>query len=187
MMSVDNITVEDFKAIFTRDFPYIPFWQYGKTYFKGDIVYTDNFYQSKIDGNTDEPPSEDWTLYNDNVFNYISDEDISRAFVEAKINFNPQLFPSCETMRLVFCYLAAHYLVIDLNNAQNPLALGFMGFTQSKHVGSVSESFLIPSWVQTSKMLSPYMSTGYGQKYLSLIMPYLVGNIICTKGAINFG
>lgn len=187
MMCVDNITVEDFKAIFTRDFPYVPYWQYGKNYFKDDIVYLEeNFYKSNIDGNTDEPPSTNWTLYNDNIFNYISDEDISRAFTEAKINFNPQLFPSCETMRLTFCYLAAHYLVIDLNNAQNPLALGFMGFTQSKSVGSVSESFLIPSWVQTNKMLSQYMSTGYGQKYLSLVMPYLAGNIITTKGFINF-
>jgi hypothetical protein len=93
---------------------------------------------------------------------------------------------SCEAKSMVFCYLAAHYLVIDLNNAQNPLALGFMGFTQSKSVGSVSESFLIPSWVQTNKMLSQYMSTGYGQKYLSLIQPYLTGNIIFTPGAINF-
>lgn len=187
MMCVDNITVEDFKAIFTRDFPYLPVWQYGKIYLKGDIVYTENFYQSKIDNNTDEPPSTNWTLYNDNVFNYISDEDISRAFVEAKINFNPQLFPNCETMRLVFCYLAAHYLVIDLNNAQNPLALGFMGFTQSKHVGSVSESYGIPQWMMSNSKLSLYAQTGYGRKYLSLIQPYLTGNIIYTPGRISFG
>lgn len=187
MMCVDNITVEDFKAIFTRDFPYLPVWQYGKTYLKGDIVYTENFYQSKIDGNTDEPPTTNWTLHNDNIFNYITDEDISRAFVEAKINFNPQLFPNCETMRLVFCYLAAHYLVIDLNNAQNPLALGFMGFTQSKHVGSVSESYGIPQWMMSNSKLSLYAQTGYGRKYLSLIQPYLTGNIIYTAGRINFG
>lgn len=187
-MSVDNITVDDFKALFTRDFPYVPFWQYGKSYFKGDIVYSgDNFYQSKIDANTDEPPTTNWQLYNDNLFNYISDEDISRAFVEAKINFNPQLFPNCETMQLTFCYLAAHYLVIDLNNAQNPLALGFMGFTQSKHVGSVSESYGIPQWIMSNSKLSLYAQTGYGRKYLSLIQPYLTGNIIYTPGRISFG
>lgn len=188
MISVDNITVEDFKALFTRDFPYLPEWEYGKVYFKDDIVYSDgNFYQSKINNNTDEPPSVNWQAYNDNEANYISDNDISRAFVEAKINFNPQLFSSCETMSMVFCYLAAHYLVIDLNNAQNPLALGFMGFTQSKSVGSVSESFLIPAWVQNNRMLSMYAQTGYGRKYLSLIQPYLTGNIIFTRGCINFG
>lgn len=188
MMNVNNITVEDFKAIFTRDFPYLPLWQNGKSYFKNDVVYNENnFYQSGIDGNTTEPPSNSWNLYNDNIFNYITDEDISRAFVEAKINFNPQLFPNCETMRLTYCYLAAHYLVIDLNNAQNPLALGFMGFTQSKSVGSVSESYGLPSWIMSDSKLSLYAQTGYGRKYLSLIMPYLVGNIIYTPGRISFG
>lgn len=188
MMCVDNITVADFKAIFTRDFPYVPYWQDGKIYFKDDIVYSVNsFYKSKTDGNTDEPPSANWTLYNDNIFNYVSDEDISRAFTEAKVNFNPQLFPNCETMRMVFCYLAAHYLVIDLNNAQNPLALGFMGFTQSKSVGSVSESYGLPQWVMSNPKLSLYAQTGYGRKYLSLIQPYLTGNIIYTRGRISFG
>lgn len=188
MMCVDTITVADFKAIFTRDFPYLPFWQYGKTYFQGDIVYSnDNFYQSKINANTDEPPTDNWALYNDNVFNYISDEDISRAFVEAKVNFNPKLFPNCEIMRMTFCYLAAHYLVIDLNNAQNPLALGFMGFTQSKSVGSVSESYGIPQWMMSNSKLSLYAQTGYGRKYLSLIQPYLTGNVIYTPGRISFG
>ena len=187
-MNVNNITVEDFKAIFTRDFPYLPLWQYGKSYFQGDIVYQDNnFYISKTAGNSTEPPSDDWELYNGNVLNYIQDEDISKAFVEAKINFNPQLFSSCETMRLAYCYLAAHYLIVDLNNAQNPLALGFMGFTQSKSVGSVSESYGIPQWIMNDSKLSMYAQTGYGRKYLSLITPYLTGNIIYTPGRINFG
>lgn len=188
MISVDNITVGDFKALFTRDFPYLPEWVYGKVYFKDDIVYTDNnFYQSKIDNNIDEPPSTNWQLYNGNELNYISDEDISRAFLEAKINFNSSLFANCNEMRLAFCYLAAHYLVIDLNNASNPLALGVLGFTQSKHVGSVSESYGIPQWILNDKILSLYAQTGYGRKYLSLILPYLVGNIIYTPGRIYFG
>lgn len=181
-----NVTVDEFKALFTRDFPYLPQWEYGKAYFINDVVYYDgNFYQSKTDGNLDQPPSENWQLYNDNENNYISDNDISRAFAEAKVNFNPQMF-SCESKSMVFCYLAAHYLVIDLNNAQNPLALGFMGFTQSKSVGSVSESYGIPQWMLNNSKLSLYAQTGYGRKYLSLIQPYLTGNIIFTPGAINF-
>lgn len=187
-MNINDITVDDFKALFSRDFPYLPVWQMGKTYFKGDIVYYNNFYQSKIDGNTSIPTDTDnWQLYNDNVMNYISNEDISKAFLEAKVNFNSNLFSDCEICKMVFCYLAAHYLVIDLNNAQNPLALGFMGMTQSKSVGSVSESYGIPSWVMNDRNLSLYAQTGYGRKYLSLIQPYLVGNVIFTPGRINFG
>lgn len=188
MLSVNNITVTDFKSLFKRDFPYLPVWEYGKSYMAGDIVYYEgNFYQSKTNGNSDEPPTENWTLYNDNELNYVSDEDISRAFVEAKANFNPCLFPDCQIMRMVYCYLSAHYLVIDLNNAMNPLALGAMGIVQSKSVGSVSESYGIPQWLMNKPNMSLYAQTGYGLKYLSLITPYMVGNIIYTPGRINFG
>ena len=187
-MTCINATVEYFKTLF-REFPYIPEYVYGKAYFIGDIVYyNENFYKSLSDGNITEPDdSENWVLTNESTDNYIQDTDIERAFEEAEINFNSNLFSDCNKAQLVFCYLSAHYLVIDLNNAQNPLALGFMGFTQSKSVGSVSESYGIPQWMLNNEMLSPYAQTGYGRKYLSLIRPYLVGNIIFTKGAINFG
>ena len=190
MMSVDKITVEDFKAIFTRDFPYLPVWNSCRTYFKGDVACcNNNFYQSTTDNNFDNCPLYlgEWQPIQDNAFNYVSNNDIERAFIEARTNFNPSLFPDDEVMKMVFCYLAAHYLVIDLNNAQSPLALGFMGFTQSKSVGSVSESYGIPSWMLNDSKLSLYAQTGYGRKYLSLIQPYLVGNIIYTPGRISFG
>lgn len=188
MASIDNITVEDFKNLFTRDFPYLPLYQEGKAYFINDVVYVEpNFYKCLTDGTTIAPPGENWELTNDSTDNYISDSDIERAFTEAKINFNPNFFKDDETAIMVFCYLAAHYLVIDLNNAQNPLALGFMGFTQSKSVGSVSESYGIPQWMLNNKILSAYAQTGYGRKYLSLIQPYLIGNIIYTPGRVSFG
>lgn len=188
MLSVENITVDEFKAQFFRDFPYLPFWQSNKTYFKGDIVFNDNnFYKSIIDTNTTEPPNANWQIYNDNIFNYVSDDDISKAFTEAKINFNPKLFSNCETLKLVFCYLAAHYLVIDLNNSQNPLAFGNMGLISGRSVGSVSEQYAIPQWVLNDRNLGLLAQTGYGRKYLSLILPYLTGNIIYTPGRISFG
>ena len=51
-----------------------------------------------------------WTLYNDSVLNYTQDNDIQEAFSEAMINFNEGLFPDDATRKLVFLYLAAHYL-----------------------------------------------------------------------------
>lgn len=188
MIDLKTITTQDFKALFSRDFPYLPLWQYGKTYFKDDIVYqNNNFYTSKIDENTDMPPSENWQIYNGNIDDYISDADISRAFTEAKINFNPNLFPKCDECKMAYCYLAAHYLVIDLNNAQNPFALGGMGIVSGKSVGSVSESYAVPQWLLNDKNLGLLARTGYGLKYLSLIAPKLHGNIIFTRGFINFG
>lgn len=190
MIDVKKITVEDFKALFARDFPYLTMWDCCYPYMTGDSVYFNGgFYQSKINNNCDNMPENgtQWQQIQDTPFNYVSDSDIARAFIEARANFNAALFVDDEVAKMVFCYLTAHYLVIDLNNAQNPLALGFMGFTQSKSVGSVSESFGIPQWMLNNPKLGLYAQTGYGRKYLSLIQPYLTGNIIYTPGAINFG
>lgn len=188
MASIENITVEEFKRLFTRDFPYLPLYQQGKAYFTGDIVYIEpNFYKSTTDGNLTAPPSDNWELTNDSVDNYIQDTDILRAFEEAKINFNASFYNDDATAIMVFCYLAAHYLIIDLTNASNPLAVGFMGFTQSKSVGSVSESYAVPQWMLNNQKLSAYAQTGYGRKYLSLIQPYLTGNIILTCGRTTNG
>lgn len=189
MFNINSYSIETFKALFSRDFPYLPVYDVTKTYFKGDIVYSENnFYISLSDANTALPTdTENWQIYNDNVANYISDTDIQKAITEARINFNPNLFGNCcEVAKTVFSYLVAHFLVIDLNNAMNPLALGFNGITTSKSVGSVSESYGIPEWVMKDSNLSLYAQTGYGRKYLTLIMPYLTGNIIFTKGYISF-
>ena len=187
----DNIevTTDDFKNLFTRDFPYLPVYVEGKAYFKDDeVYYTPNFYKSLTDGNTTLPTdTTNWSLVNDSVDNYIQDADIMRAFKEANVNFNTALFGDNDTIKMVFLYLAAHYLVIDLNNAMNPLGMGFMGFTQSKSVGSVSEGYAVPQWMLNNAILSQYAQTGYGRKYLSLIQPYLVGNIIFVPGRTTVG
>lgn len=188
MASIENISVEGFKSLF-GEFPYIPLWQEGSAYFIDDIVYSPpNFYKSLTDGNLTMPSvGDDWILYKDNVLNYLQDSDIERAFKEAKVNFNPNLFLEDDTAEMVFYYLAAHYLVIDKNNALNPFGLGFNGFTQSKSVGSVSESYGIPQWMLNNPSLSAYAQTGYGRKYLSLITPYLVGQVILVKGCTTYG
>ncbi len=191
MATIDNISVEGFLNLFKSDFaPYLlPAYLEGKAYFKGDVVYLEpNFYQSWTDGNTSRPPDTDnWELTNDSIDNYIQKSDIERAFLEAKVNFNPNLFSDDNTAEMVFYYLAAHYLIIDLTNRQNPFLMGYKGLTQSKSVGSVSESYAIPQWMMNNQVLGTYAQTGYGRKYLSLIQPYLIGNIILTPGRTTYG
>lgn len=186
---IDKITADEFKARFGRDFPFIPLWNNCKTYFTGDIVYFNGDFFKALSTNKCSCPSNlgTWELAQVDESNYINDLDIEKALSEARVNFNPDLFSDPEKAKLVFLYLAAHYLVIDLNNAANPLALGSMGFTQSKSVGSVSESYGIPQWIMNSKTLGLYAQTGYGRKYLSLISPYLIGNIILTRGKTTYG
>lgn len=185
------MTIIEFLALFGGDFaPFLlPVYVEGQAYFTGDVVYYEpNFYTSLTDGNTN-PPTDitTWQLTKDSVNNYIQDSDIQRAFAEAKVNFNPSIFPDCETRSMMFNYLAAHYLVIDITNRMNPLSVGYSGLVQSKSVGSVSESYAIPDWMKNNPVYGPLAQTGYGRKYLSLIMPCTTGVIICTPGRTTIG
>lgn len=63
MASIDNISIAGFKSLFSRDFPYLPVWQEGKAYFKGDVAYYNgNFYINTAD-NTSEIPDATNTYY----------------------------------------------------------------------------------------------------------------------------
>lgn len=120
----------------------------------------------------DDVPEED-------ELNYTRDIDIENAFAEAKVNFNEGLFKDEQTALLAFLYLTAHYLTIDFNNA---IGANKTGILTSKSVGSVSEGYTVPKWLNDSSALSVYSSTGYGIKYASLIRPLLIGNVMIFKG-----
>ena len=180
-------TNEGFKAQFPS-LPYIPYYNEEMIYFKGDIVYeAPNFYQSKVDNNIAELTDSDyWQPYNDSVFNYITDDQISEAICEAQINFNPDLFESCALSTKAFYYLTGHYLVIDLNIMNAPFATGFLGLLQSKSVGSVSASYGIPAYIMNDPNFGLYGQTQFGLKYLSLVLPYLNGQIMIVQGKTTF-
>lgn len=185
------ITVEAFKNHFARDFPYLPYYDADKIYFQGDIVYVEpNFYISKIDDNDKEVDDTDaWKPYKDDVSAYLSDFDIEKAIYEAKLNFNADLFSNmgkCEYIGnkdLVFMYLVAFYLVMDIQNAQSGLSPdAYSTFVSSKSVGNVSESYGIPAWVSSNPMYSVYLSNGYGKKYLTYLIPQVTGWFYCSSG-----
>lgn len=177
-------TVEEFKAQFPRFTPqYLSdlFYKNGLTYFKGNIVYWGvSFYICIVENTTSNPlTTSDWKLYEDSVLNYTQDEDIQEAMQEASINFNKNLFSDCNKAKTAFGLLVAHFLTVDFNNA---LGLNGVGIPTSKSVGSVSEGYSIPAWLNNNETLSTFATTGYGVKYASLIRPLLVGNIMLFKG-----
>ena len=187
MSILDIVTVSDFKQQFPRFTPvYLPLYVAGSTYFKDDIVYYEGLFYKCIVANTTALPTvqTDWALYNTTVYNYTRDEDITNAMNEAVVNFNENLFSDDDTKKMVFLYLTAYYLTVDFQNAMGG---AYKGITQSKSVGSVSESYAIPQWMLNSPLLSMYTGNGYGMKYLSLIRPYLIGNIYLAKGATTIG
>lgn len=187
---LNTITPQMFKEYFNKDFPYLPIYEEGVTYWLDDVVYyTDNnFYKSLIDDNTTPPANtENWQKVKDSTENYITDNDIQKALNEALINSNSRFGDTDDERILIFMYLAAFYLLIDTRNAQSGIASSFVGITQSKSVGDVSQSFYIPQFISDNPIYSIYMQNGYGMKYLSLIIPYITITIRFSRGGTTIG
>lgn len=178
------VTVEDFKAQFSRNFPYLPVWDATKVYFEGDEVYVEpNFYQSLVDNNTsDVTDDKKWQVINDSVENYVSDGDIERARLETVANFNLGLTTGGENARLVFLYLWAFYLSYDLSLAQGG-AYGSVNFPVTDvTVGSVHEAYYVPKAYLEDPILGFYARNGFGLKYLNLVYANTVGNVKAVAG-----
>lgn len=129
--------------------------------------------------------SRDFPYSNDGDLTGITDADIKKAFAEASLNFNASLFSTEDEKKLGFLYLAAHYLVIDIQNSTQGLNGKYEGIMSNKSVGSVSVGYTIPDWVMAHPIYSLLSQSKYGMKYLSLIIPLLVGNIAAVRGATH--
>jgi hypothetical protein len=155
MITVSEITVDDFKTWFYRDFSYyIPL------------------------GSTD-PVSD---CYKD----YVTDQDITKAYTEAKMNFNEGLFGDDDSLKTAFLYISAHYLCNDIQASSEGITSTGYFTVSSRSVGSVSEAYDIPAWMKADSNLSYFTTTRYGQKYLSLIKPLLIGNVAVYQGATTY-
>lgn len=120
----------------------------------------------------------------------IRDIDITRAQVEALTLFNPCLWPT-EVVKMAYNYATAHMLVtavqaagglspVNKNQGTQNRGGGIMG---SKSVGGVSVNYAgLETWVQKFPSLSDFMRTDYGQKYLFMLKPRMVGNVTVVAG-----
>lgn len=187
MACIDARTTDGFKSQFSRDFPYLPTWDNTQTYNTGNEVYyatTKLFYRALNDGVTSTPDTvADWEQFSDSIENYVLDNDITKAFLEAKFSFNEGLVGGvCDEVLHVYYYLVAHYLVMDIQASQSGLANSGKFLVASKSAGSVSVSYSIPESYLKDPILSYYTKTDYGMKYLSVIMPKMVGNMFAVAG-----
>ena len=181
---VDTLTSEDFKQLFARNFPYLPIYDASKVYFTGDVVYVEpNFYTSLVDDNTaDVTDTESWKVTNETINDYVSDDDIGRAFREASAAFNPTLIGDCGANATTFLYLVAFYLAYDLQLASSG-AYGQIAFPATDvRVGSVSEGYYVPQAYMEDPILGFYARNGFGLKYLSLVYLYTIGNVGVVPG-----
>lgn len=185
----ETVTIEQFKAYFYRDFPFLPLYDITKTYWIDDIVFEDDiFYKSLIDNNTEELTNTDaWQPVKGNVFDYVTDCDIEKAKTQAIVNANARFGDTDQERINIYMHLIAYYLVVDLRNSSTGINGSYQGPTQSKSVGDVSESYAIPTWLTNSPMYSMFAQNGYGLKYLSLIAPYLACTLLFSRGGSTCG
>lgn len=188
-MDLSTITVADFKALFARDFPYLPVWSNTKLYNAAALVYYDInelFYISKANGNTGNVPTDatKWDLEapQSDIDNYVQDSDITKAFAEAKILFNQTLWSSDDNIKIGYLYLTAAYLVNDLRAAMGGISANAFMPLSSRSVGNVSEAYAIPDAFKNNPSYAFLMQSAYGLKYLSLVLPQLVGNVTAAAG-----
>lgn len=181
------ITIEDFKAYFYRDFPYLPVYKETETYNTGDEVYyetTKKFYKALSDGVTALPiDSTYWEVVTDDLYNYVLDMDITRAIGEMSAMFPADRFKTNESIRLGELYLTAHCLINDIRTSNSGLSSQFPFPLQSKSVGSISQSYGIPRRFLDREIYTFYITSQYGLKYLALVIPRMVGNIGIAWGA----
>lgn len=186
-MDLNDITVQDFKDLFKRAFPFLPVYDDTKLYNTGNRVYyptTELFYDSLVDGNTGNPPTDAdfWVKVSDNVENYVTDEDIERAFAEARQTFNQALWGDDDSIKLGYLYLTAFWLVHDLKAAMGGLTGPAPSIVSSRSVGNVSESYGIPQAYLDDPLLGMYAANPWGLKYLQMVLPLLRGNVAAVCG-----
>lgn len=186
-----TVTIEQFKEYFFRDFSFLNYYDDIKKYKKGVLVYdedSDTFYRSLKNNNNDDLNNTDsWEVVEDeDKYNYVTNEDVQKALTQAIVN-GKEFGDDCNEIKNIFLHLVAYYLVVDLKNASQGVNSSFAGVIQSKHVGDVSESYAIPTWLQNSPMYSMYGSNGYGLKYLSLIAPFLACTLLFSRGGSTCG
>lgn len=187
-MDLNTITVTDFKNLFRRDFPYLPTYDETITYNLGDKTYYNGvFYEAKNDGTIDILPTvaNSWNRIVDDANNYIQDYDITKAFSEAQVSLNQGLFGTDAQIQMGYLYLTAHYLTLDIRTANQGVQSTGEQIVNSRSVGGVSESYTIPQHYLDDPILAFYTYTGYGMKYLSLVLPLLRGNIGVVDGWTN--
>lgn len=192
-MLLSTITTAQFQTQFFRDWPYLPTWVSTSTYNAGNTVYYNGlFYNATQNGLLNVIPAGNptqWQQVAGDPLAYVQPQDITNAFAEAQVVFNQELWGddngTFANLILAYLYCTAHYLVNDLRTASQGVNSTGNFPVASRSVGSVSETYQIPDRFKDSPQLAFFTTTGYGQKYLSMMLPNLVGNIGHVYGGTN--
>lgn len=121
----------------------------------------------------------------------VRDKDIERALNEGVGLFNSDLWDTVDQKKAAYQYLAAHFLVINIKAAGGVKKTG-RGINSTgsfplsnKSAGPLSVGYAIPNDLADNPILAQFNKTEYGQKYLMLLQPQLVGYMDTVEGGTN--
>lgn len=112
----------------------------------------------------------------------VMDKDIVKALAMAGINFNEALWESQDVFAKAYLLLSAHFLVEAIRASSQGLNSQYAGNVSGKSVGSVSENYVLPERVQNSPFLASLYTSRYGEQYVQLLSPRLIGNVATIQG-----
>jgi hypothetical protein len=138
----------------------------------------------------------------------VMDSDIQNALNIASTYFNASLFSdvalgapgqtnnTTSEQTLAYLYAAAHFLVLNIQavgglnglSSGDGLSSGSSGPIGSKNAGGLSASYQWPQDIINNPMLYQFTRTNYGQQYLQMLAPKLVGVVgIAQEYPTTFG
>jgi len=179
MINIDTITIIQFKSQFPQGiggYPYFPMWSNTQPYEANDVVFFGNTFYQAILQNTDQAPPNAtyWITDKANQYSYISDADITTAFLLASGLFPADIF-TCDSDVLIlyaYCLLVAHMISYYIKPqqfqyiGQRPASIGVANTQQA---GNVGFGQLIPESVTSSILYSTLNRTLEGQQYMMLV------------------
>lgn len=115
---------------------------------------------------------------------YVLDSDIERAILECEIILNEQLYGESDAaLRLAQLYLSAHLLVGAIRMANSGLASAYAFPVTSRSVGSVSESYGIPTAYLQDPAFAMFIDSEYGLRFLAMSLGRIRGHVSIAGGA----
>lgn len=124
----------------------------------------------------------------------VMDSDIANAMQDALLVFNPRLFSVVDGW-LGFLYVSAHFVRINVEAAGGLAAesegLGIENQAEqvlnSAGAGGVQKGYVEPpDFVKKMPLLMQLWLTTYGQKYVAMLQPKMVGAVSAVLGPSDF-
>jgi len=117
-----------------------------------------------------------------NTLPAIRDPDITKVIAEASRVYNPDIYPDETTADEALTFLSAHFLQETIDAADGD---GAAKWNQtSRSASGVSESVQIPEWMNAPE-IAMFATTYYGQRFLMLTRPHLIGAVFSVTGGTN--